>query len=112
MANISDTTDDNFEVEVLKNDQPVLVDFWAPWCAPCRALAPTIEEFADATTGKVKVVKHNTQDHESTPAKFGVSAIPTLLVFHGGQEVHRLIGGGRTVDELKKMMGEYTGIEL
>ena len=78
---------------------------------PCRALAPTIEAFADSAQGKVKVVKHNTQDHEQTAANHKVSAIPTLLLFHGGKEVHRLVGGGRTVDDLKKIVTEYTGVE-
>ena len=110
--NILDTTDDNFDTEVLKASTPVLVDFWAPWCGPCRAMTPTIEDFASQTAGRVKVVKHNTQDHEGVPSKFGVSAIPTLMVFQGGKEVHRLIGGGRSVDELKKVVGEHAGVEL
>ena len=107
---ITESTDDNFEQEVLKNDTPVLVDFWAPWCGPCRALAPTVEAFAEAAAGKVKVVKHNTQDHEGVPSQYGVSAIPTLLLFKGGQEIHRLVGGGRTVDELKKVTAEHAGV--
>lgn len=111
-GNILETTDENFQTEVIESDVPVLVDFWAPWCGPCRALAPTIEEFATQTTGKVKVVKHNTQDHEGVPSQYGVSAIPTLLLFSGGKEVHRLIGGGKTVDDLKKVVTERTGVEV
>ena len=107
---ITETTDENFASEVLQAEKPVLVDFWAPWCGPCRALTPTIESFAQQVAGKVKVVKHNTQDHESTAAQYGVSAIPTLLVFHGGKEVHRLVGGGRTVDELKKVVSQHAGV--
>ena len=109
---ILDTTDESFETEVLKSDVPVLVDFWAPWCGPCRAMSPTIEAFAKEATGKVKVVKHNTQDHEGTANHFGVTAIPTLLFFKGGQEIHRLVGGGRTVDELKQVCAQHAGVEL
>jgi thioredoxin 1 len=109
---IVETTDDNFEGEVLKAAHPVLVDFWAPWCGPCRALAPTIEKFATETSGKVKVVKHNTQDHEGTPSRYGVSAIPTLLVFHQGKEVHRLVGGGRSLDELKRVFEKHAGVKF
>ncbi len=109
---IVETTDDSFQKEVLDEGSPVLVDFWAPWCGPCRALAPTVEAFAKALQGKVKVVKHNTQDHEATAARYGVSAIPTLMVFKSGQEVHRLVGGGRTVDELKKVVAQHAGVQL
>jgi len=109
---ILDTTDDSFDTEVLNSEAPVLVDFWAPWCGPCRALTPTIEKFAAEAGAKVKVVKHNTQDHEGTAAKFGVAAIPTLLVFSQGKEVHRLVGGGRTVDELKKVFQDHAGVSF
>lgn len=109
---VLETTDDNFGSQVLQSDLPVLVDFWAPWCAPCRAIAPTIEAFATATTGKVKVVKHNTQDHENTAVEYGVHAIPTLLLFQGGKEVKRLVGGVRTVDELRKIVREATQADV
>ena len=109
---ITETTDDSFEAEVLKSAEPVLVDFWAPWCGPCRALSPTVESFAEQVAGKVKVVKHNTQDHESVPSQYGVSAIPTLLLFNDGEVVHRLVGGGRTIDELKRVVTEHTGVSV
>ncbi len=113
MADLLETTDDSFEQEVLKASEPVVVDFWAPWCGPCRALAPTIESFAGATAGKVKVVKHNTQDHERTPSSYGITAIPTLLVFQGGEMKHKLVGAGQlTVDKLKDVVTQATGVQL
>jgi thioredoxin 1 len=108
----TETTDETFQTEVLEATTPVLVDFWAPWCGPCRLLAPTIDQLASEAVGKVKVVKHNTQDHDEIPTKYDVSAIPTLMVFQGGKVVHRLIGGGRTVDDLKRVLNEHAGVDL
>jgi len=85
-------SDDNFEVEVLSSDIPVLVDFWATWCGPCKAIAPLIDELAAEFAGRVKVGKVNVDDNPKTPAKYGVRGIPTLLVFKGGELVDQVVG--------------------
>ena len=85
-------TDDSFEKEVVQSDAPVLVDFWAPWCGPCRMLAPVIEELSKEYTGKIKVAKINTDDHPNAASRFKISAIPTLLFFKGGKVVEQLVG--------------------
>src|SRR4051812_10538962 len=87
-----EVSDQEFETKVLKADQPVLVDFWAPWCGPCRAVAPIVEQLATEYEGKVLFAKLNTDDNQQTAMKFGVMAIPTLLMFRGGSEVARIIG--------------------
>lgn len=84
--------DDNFEGEVLKSDKPVLVDFWAPWCAPCRMVAPAVEELAGKYAGQVKVGKLNIDEHQNVPQKYNVMSIPTILVFKNGQPVDQIIG--------------------
>jgi thioredoxin 1 len=78
-------TDDNFESEVLSSDQPVLVDFWAPWCGPCKRLGPTIDELADEYHGRVKVGKLNTDENPNVAQSLGISAIPTVMLFKDGQ---------------------------
>lgn len=90
--NVIQLEDATFEQEVLKSNIPVLVDFWAPWCAPCRAIAPVIEEIADAYAGKVKVGKVNVDEHQRYAAQFQITAIPTLLVFKNGKVVHQIVG--------------------
>ena len=90
--NMKDVSDDTFESVVLKSDTPVLIDFWATWCAPCKAIAPTLEELAKDYDGKVKIVKMNVDDNPSTPGKYGVRGIPTLILFKGGEIVDQLVG--------------------
>ncbi|MGH2352614.1 MAG: thioredoxin [Chloroflexota bacterium] len=87
-----DVSDQNFETSVLKSEQPVLVDFWAPWCGPCRAVAPVVEQLAQEYEGKVGFAKLNTDDNQRTAMKYGVMAIPTLILFRGGNEVARVTG--------------------
>jgi thioredoxin 1 len=90
--NVVQITDANFEQEVVQSKTPVLVDFWAEWCQPCRRLAPTIEKLATDYAGKVKVGKLDTDANHATASKFGISAIPTVLVFKGGQVAQKFVG--------------------
>ncbi len=92
MGNVTDFTDKNFEAEVIKSDEPVLVDFWAPWCGPCRMLAPVVEELASENAGEVKIGKLNIDDSPSSAAAYGVSSIPTLILFKGGEVVNTFVG--------------------
>lgn len=85
-------TDQNFETEVLKSDQPVLIDFWAVWCGPCRAIAPIVEQLAGEYDGKVKIGKLDVDENPDTAVKYGVRSIPTLLIFKNGQVVDTIIG--------------------
>ncbi|HEX8439131.1 thioredoxin [Archangium sp.] len=91
-ADVMNIGDGDFESEVLKSDQPVLVDFWATWCGPCRAIAPALEELATRYKGKMKVAKVNIDDNQNTPQQYGVRSIPTLLVFKGGKVVEQIVG--------------------
>lgn len=90
--NIINVTDSTFESLVLQSDTPALVDFWASWCAPCRAIAPIVDEMAQEYTGKLRVVKVNVDDNPATPGKYGVRGIPTLILFKGGKVVDQLVG--------------------
>jgi thioredoxin 1 len=108
-ANVVELTTENWEREVVNSPIPVLVDFWAPWCGPCRMLAPTIDKIADQFAGKVKVGKLNTDDSPETASRYAISGIPALLFFHGGdQPKERLVGvqsEATLVKTLNRMLG-------
>lgn len=90
--NVTELTDANFQGEVLQSPQPVLVDFWAPWCGPCRMIAPVVEELASENQGSFKIGKVNIDNNPSVAMNYGVSSIPTLMIFKGGNVVDRFVG--------------------
>ena len=108
-ASIVQFTDENFETEVLSADTPVLVDFWAEWCGPCRMLAPTIDELAEEYKGRVKVGKVDTDASRNTAMKFSISAIPTVILFKNGQIVQKL-SGLRGKKEFKTLLDNALGV--
>ena len=91
MAQITEVTPGNFD-DVLSNDLPVLIDFWAPWCGPCRTLSPIVDELADDLAGKLAVAKCNVDENQDIAMKYGVMSIPTLVLLKGGEEIHRTVG--------------------
>lgn len=98
---------DNFETEVLKSDQPVLVDFWAQWCSPCKIVEPTVEEVAKEYQGKVKVAGLNVDNHQEVAAKYGIMSIPTFIIFKKGKIVSQFVGAQpkeKFVEELEKVI--------
>jgi len=92
MADIQQVSDSSFDGDVLKANVPVLIDFWAPWCGPCRAIAPIVEELAGEYDGKLKIVKMNVDDNPQTPAQYGVRGIPNLILFKDGEVKQQIVG--------------------
>ncbi len=92
MSAVQEVSDASFDREVLKSDLPVLIDFWAPWCAPCRVIAPVVEQVASEYNGRLKVVKMNVDDNPQTPSQYGVRGIPNLILIKGGQVRDQIVG--------------------
>lgn len=108
MSATKETTDASFEADVLQNTKPVLVDFWAPWCGPCKAVAPILEEVAAANADKIDVVKLNTDENPKIAAKYGITGIPTLNVYINGEVVKSLVGAlpkPKLLRELEPFLG-------
>jgi thioredoxin 1 len=106
--NLMQVTDANFEESVIKSDKPVLLDFWAPWCGPCRMMEPVLEEAAGEWAGKVSIGKVNVDENPATATRFDILSIPTLLVFSGGEVVKKLVGAmpkKRLAEELAPWVG-------
>ena len=106
MSNIIETNDSDFESEVLKADIPVLVDFWAPWCGPCKAIAPILEQISDEQGDKIKIVKVNVDDNQKYAVDFGIKSIPTLLIFNKGEIKNQIIGAIPKAEIEKFIMDE------
>src|SRR3954452_9718592 len=104
--NVTAVSDSSFEDDVLKSDQPVLVDFWAAWCAPCRMLAPTVEAVAEKYAGNARVVKLNVDDNPSVSQRFGIKGIPTLILFKNGHEEERVVGA-TSKDAISRMIDKH-----
>ncbi len=98
-------SDNSFENNVLQSDLPVLVDFWAPWCGPCRAIAPVLEELTEEFAGQIKIVKMNVDENPATPGKYSIRAIPTLILFNKGEVVDQ-ITGAVAKSSLKQMLAK------
>jgi len=107
MANLTDVTDADFDSQVLQSELPVIVDFWAEWCAPCRAIAPIVKELAGEYEGQVRIVKMNIDENPAAPGRYGIRSIPTLLAFQGGQVVEQ-VQGARPKSALEEMVQRLT----
>jgi len=105
-GNVNEVTDSNFEQAVLQSDKPVLVDFWAAWCAPCRMLAPTVDALAEQYAGNLNVVKLNVDDNPNIPGRYGIKGIPTLILFMNGEEADRLVGAN-SKDTIARMIDKH-----
>ena len=92
MADVQQVSDASFDSDVLQADMPVLIDFWAPWCGPCKAIGPVVEELAGEYDGRLKVVKMNVDDNQQTPAQYGVRGIPNLILFKSGEVKQQIVG--------------------
>ena len=106
--NIREVSDSSFETEVLQSEKPVLVDFWAAWCAPCRMMNPTVEAVAGEYEGTAAVVKLNVDDNPSTSQRYGIKGIPTLILFKGGKEEERIVGA-TSKEAISRLIGKHTG---
>ena len=104
---VNDVSDSSFEQQVLKSDKPVLVDFWAAWCAPCRMLAPTVEAVAEKYAGNAHVVKLNVDDNPSVSQRYGIKGIPTLILFKNGREEERVVGA-TSKEAISRMIEKHT----
>jgi thioredoxin 1 len=92
VSNVAEVNDGSFDQEVLRSEVPVLIDFWAPWCGPCKAISPIVEELAGEYEGRLKVLKMNVDDNPQTPSRYGVRGIPNLIVFKNGQVADQIVG--------------------
>jgi thioredoxin 1 len=103
---VNDVSDNGFEADVLKSEQPVLVDFWAAWCAPCRMLAPTVDAVAEKYAGQARVVKLNVDENPMVSQKYGIKGIPTLILFKGGKEEERIVGA-TSKEAISRMLDKH-----
>lgn len=109
--NVTAVNGENFESIVLKSDRPVLVDFWAEWCGPCRSLAPTVEALAERYAGALRVVKVNVDDEPGMLGRYGIRGIPTLILFKGGAEQERIVGAA-TAEAIARMIDRHTAQDV
>ena len=107
MADLLQVTDDSFDDEIINSDMPVMVDFWAEWCGPCKMVGPVVEELAQEYEGKIKIAKMDVDKNRQTPVRFGIRNIPTLIMFKGGEVVRTIVGAqtkNQLDEELKKLL--------